>query len=555
MKTLAPPLRAPVCIATALLLAFAPAGCRITAGRASRPRLVVLVAVDQLRADLLDRYDTLFKGGFRRLRDQGMRFTNTTVDHAITVSHPGHVTLATGVIPARHGIVDAAFFEGTPGNRKLVDALQDPAEQIVGAPDQKGVSPHKILSPTIGEWFSAADSKSRSVAIGSGQYSSLLHAGHARGDVYWYSIQAGRYVTSSFYRKDYPEWVERFNRERLPRLMEASDPWDILVPEAGRRLAYPDAIPYEGDHTHVTFPHQLKDFDPEGKLADPEVRKKALAWWIATTPELDDATLALAREAVAALSLGQRDATDYLSIVVSQVDDIGHFYGPFSLEQEDNLLRLDRELGEFLADLDARVGKGKVLVALSADHGVPDIPEKDRERGRVARRLKAEEIEAAVDAAAKAAAAPGTPGEIATRVADALNRLDFVADAMPPGPLLGAGGTCDPFTALYRNSYREDRVPRFPLFSLAHEGRGIGEYGVAVRLTDGTMIDLDPAVHGSPYAVDRQVPLLFMGPGVSHGMSDQRARTVDVAPTLARLAGVPFPQGLDGVPLILSGPD
>jgi len=276
---------------------------------------------------------------------------------------------------------------------------------------------------------------------------------------------------------------------------------------------------------------------------------------MATTPALDDATLALAREAVAALSLGQRGAVDYLSIVVSQVDDIGHFYGPFSLEQADNLLRLDRELGELFDDLDARVGKGSVLVALSADHGVPDIPEQDRERGRPARRLKAEEIEAAIDVAARAAAGSGTPGEIAQRVADALNRLDFVADAMPPGPLLGSGGTCDPFTALYRNSYRADRVPRFPLFSLTREGRGVGEYGVAVRLTRGTMIDLDPAVHGSPYEVDRQVPLLFMGPGVPHGMSDQRARTVDVAPTLARLAGIPAPDDLDGFPLILSRPN
>jgi len=542
------------CAAAALAVVGMLGACR-TAERAPRPKLVVLVAVDQLRADLLDRYDTLFKGGFRRLRDQGMRFTNTMVDHAITVSHPGHVTLATGVVPARHGIVDAAFFEGEPGSRKLVDALQDSAETIVGQPDQKGVSPRKILSPTLAEWFAAADPESRSVAVGSGQYASLLHAGHARPDVYWYSIQAGRYVTSSFYRKDYPEWVERFNRERLPKFMEGSDPWELQLSEEGRALAYPDAIPFEGDHTHVTFPHRLQDFDPEGKLKDPQVRRKALAWWMATTPALDDATLALAREAVAALSLGQRGAVDYLSIVVSQVDDIGHFYGPFSLEQADNLLRLDRELGELFDDLDARVGKGSVLVALSADHGVPDIPEQDRERGRPARRLKAEEIEAAIDVAARAAAGSGTPGEIAQRVADALNRLDFVADAMPPGPLLGSGGTCDPFTALYRNSYRADRVPRFPLFSLTREGRGVGEYGVAVRLTRGTMIDLDPAVHGSPYEVDRQVPLLFMGPGVPHGMSDQRARTVDVAPTLARLAGIPAPDDLDGFPLILSRPN
>ena len=246
---------------------------------------------------------------------------------------------------------------------------------------------------------------------------------------------------------------------------------------------------------------------------------------------------------------------DYLSIVVSQVDDIGHYYGPFSLEQLDNLLRLDQELEELFKFLDAKVGQERVLVALSADHGVPNVPEQDRERGRQARRLKVEEVEAALEAAKKAASAPAlTPEEIGIRVAGVLNRFDFVADAMTPGPLLDPGPTCDPFTALYRNSYRADRVPRFPLFSLTHEGEGAGQYGIAVRLTRGTMIDLDPAVHGSPYEVDRQVPMVFMGPGVPTGLSDQRAHTTDLAPTLARLAGIPAPDGLDGHPLILAPP-
>ena len=542
-------------VGAALGLVGSLAGCRIGGSQPPRPKLVVLITVDQLRADLLDRYDKLFTGGFRRLRDQGMRFTNTTVDHAITVSHPGHVTLATGVFPSHHGIVDAAFFEGPPGHRQLVDSLLDPAESIVGEPEQKGVSPRKILSPTISEWILAADPQSRCVALGSGQYSSLLHAGHARPEVYWYSIQAGRYVTSSFYRKDYPDWVEKFNREQLPKLQEASSPWELRVSEEGRALALPDGMLYEGDKVHITFPHRVEDADPEGKLANAEIRRKALAWWISTTPTLDAATLALAQESVTALSLGQRPSMDYLSIVVSQVDDIGHYYGPFSLEQLDNLLRLDQELGEFFKFLDAKVGQQEILVALSADHGVPNVPEQDRERGIRARRLTVEEMEAALNAARKAASASaGTPEEISIRVSEVLNRFDFVADAMTPGPLLDPGPTCDPFTTLYRHSYRADRVPRFPLFSLTHEGEGAGEYGLAVRLTSGTMIDLDPAVHGSPYMVDRQVPMVFMGPGVPHGLSDQRAHTVDLAPTLARLAGIPAPDGLDGHPLILTSP-
>ena len=123
---------------TALVMALS--GCRSAGGAASapapvpvpaaanRPSLVVMIAVDQLRADLLDRYDTVFTGGFRRLRERGRWFTNGVVDHAVTVSHPGHATLATGMHPSHHGIVDAAFYLGPPGARVFTDALEDPAE-------------------------------------------------------------------------------------------------------------------------------------------------------------------------------------------------------------------------------------------------------------------------------------------------------------------------------------------------------------------------------------------------------------------------------------------
>ncbi|HEV8337011.1 MAG TPA: alkaline phosphatase family protein [Candidatus Polarisedimenticolia bacterium] len=526
-------------------------GCGVAAQRRDRPKLVVLIAVDQLRADLLDRYDSLFTGGFRRLRDRGRRYTGAMVEHAITVSHPGHVTLATGMTPARHGIVDAAFFEGPAGERRLVDALEDPAEKILGAPDQKGVSPAKILSSTLPEWFVGADPAARAVAVGSGQYSSLLHAGHFRGDVYWYSIEAGRYVTSTYYRREYPEWVERFNREDLPVFLQGCETWDNLVPEAARGLARPDASPYEGDHVHTTFPHRILDVAPREKFTDEGFRRRAREYWIAVTPALDDATLTLAERSIESLALGRREATDYLSVTLSQVDDIGHAYGPLSQEQLDNLLRIDQRLGRFLSFLDRSVGQGRYLVALSADHGAPDIPEHRIAAGEKARRIRAGEIQALLDAAGALAAKSAQPPErLADEIAGMLRRSPFVADAMTVGELLGSSAGADPFRGLYRNNVRADRVPRFPVFSSDHPEQGIGRYGVLVRLEEGAMIDFDASVHGSPYEYDRHVPMIFFGPGVAPGSSDEPVGTFDLAPTLAALAGVPFPRGLDGHPLM-----
>jgi len=523
------------------------AGCSTEAPRARIP-LVVLVTVDQLRADLLDRYDSLFTGGFRRLRDEGLRFTEARVDHAVTVSHPGHVTLATGKFPSHHGIVDAAFYAKEGDHRRLEDALADPNERILGEAGRPGVSPSRILATTLSEWFHAADPNSRAVALGSGQYASLLHAGRLRGDVYWYSPASGRYVTSSYYRADYPPWVERFNEGKLADLLASSDEWSCGVPAGARSLALSDDSTFEGDHVHVAFPHRLADFLPPGAPPDPARLRGARAAWLAWTPVLDEATLLLAREAVTSLGLGQRGSSDYLSIVVSQVDDIGHSYGPFSLEQLDNLMKLDRELGEFFDHLDRAVGRGRWLAALSADHGVADVPEHLLAEGGGARRVTSAEIDAVLAAAAKAASEGGEEGR-EDRVAKAVRSFDFVADAMTTADLSGPADGSDPFRNLYRRSWRPDRVPRFPLFALSGDGTGIGQYGVSVRLAEGAIIDLDPGVHGSPYDYDRRVPFVLLGPGVAPGPSDVPARTVDVAPTLASIAGIPFPDDLDGRPL------
>ena len=526
-------------------------------GGDSRPSLVVVIAVDQLRADLLDRYDKVFEGGFRRLRERGRWFTNTVVDHAITVSHPGHATLATGMHPAHHGIVDAAFYSGPPGRRVFTDAVEDSDAPITsgpivdGKPALRGASPKQFLASTLAEWVTSASPEARVVAVGSGRFSSLLHAGHAKGDVYWFDGGAGRYVTSSYYRVTDADWVTRFNTTLLPPLIRGAATWQEEVPEPLRALAGPDNATWEADHRHVTFPHALADLAPPDKREDPGV----LAWWFSTMPALDQATLALASAGVDALDLGRRGPVDYLGIVSSQVDDIGHWYGPSSQEQLDNLRRLDRALGDLFDHLDARVGAGRWTVALSADHGIPDVPEERLARGEKARRVKAEEFSALI-AQVKAerdravAGAPGDADALAARIAAVVEKADFVADAMTPRDLFADKASDDPFVTLYRHSARPDRLPRYPLFDFETGRSIVAESGVAVRLVEGAMPDLDPAVHGSPYLYDRSVPLVFMGPGIAPGRSAEPARTIDLAPTLAKLAGIPIPPGLDGRPLL-----
>ena len=513
--------------------------CREAPPARARPKLVVLIVVDQLRGDLLDRYDTILKGGFRRLRDEGYRFSRAAVDHAVTLTAPGLVTVATGTNPSRHGIVDASFYEGPPGARRLVHALADDSGDIVEGRGAAGVSPRRILERTLPEWLAASDGSARVVVLGSGETSAAYLAGGLRGDVYWYAPAAGGYVTSAYYRKAVPAWLERFESELLPELKRRSNPWTEQVPEEGKAMAFSDLMSFEADGTHVVFPHRMEaEGTPEGGLDE----------WLARTPDLDVATLRLAGRAIEALAMGQQEGrTDLLCLELSQVEAIGRRFGPFSLEQLDGLMKLDRELGSFLALLERQAGSGRVLVALTSTHGVANVPEHERERGRIGRRLTVEEVRAALAPKRRDAPRHGraTASPAAQRAAQ-LGRLDFIAEAMTSEILTG-GESCDGFAALYRNSYRADRVPVHPFGAMGADGPG--SEGIVARLTRQTLLGSDAASGGSPYDYDRWVPLLFWGAGVPHGMSDQRARTVDLAPTLAWLAGVPVPDGRDGRPL------
>ena len=516
----------------------------ISAKKNARPKLVIMIAVDGLGADIFQRYQSFYTGGFRRLLDTGMNFMQASVNHAFTISHPGHVTLSTGMNPSHHGIVDAGFYQKNGQDWQYVDALRDSSEKILAVSGAVGVSPRKIIASALPEWIIEDDPQSRFAAVGTGQYSSLLHAGRLRGDVYWFDIDAGRYVTSTYYRNDYPDWVERFNREELPRFIESSAVWENTVPLDARKLARRDDASYEGYGGHTTLPHIFKKESSHAKDS------KIYAGWFKSTPIADDATLALAKTAVDAKQLGQRNSVDYLSIVVSQVDDISHGFGAGSQEQFDNLLRLDRALGDFFDYLDKKVGKENYLVALSADHGMMDIPEYLQETGKPARRITEEEIKKVLKEVQSVEIKSGDSRDaIAGKISQVLKRFDFVADVMTPRQLLGNAPAKDSYLSFFRNSYSPDRVPHYPLFDFSDGTSPIARAGIAVRLKKYVMIDFDRAVHGSVYEYDRNVPLIFTGFGVKAGSSSKVVHTTDVAPTLAKLAGVKFPKNLDGHPL------
>jgi predicted AlkP superfamily pyrophosphatase or phosphodiesterase len=246
----------------------------------------------------------------------------------------------------------------------------------------------------------------------------------------------------------------------------------------------------------------------------------------------------MARAAVDALELGATERTDYLAVSLSQTDPVGHDYGPTSLEQLDNLLRVDRLLGELLGHLDAEVGEGRWLLALTADHGVMEEPEFRREAGEPGVRFSLDALRALVQGA-NAAAGTGDLAAGRQRAALRMEENPAVADVMSEEELRSTDAPADSFVELQRRSYHEGR-----------QAGWLGRSGMWVRFAEGTIVNYETgSTHGSPYWYDRHVPLIFYGAGVEAGETAEPVLTVDVAPTLARMIGIAVPEGLDGRPL------
>jgi predicted AlkP superfamily pyrophosphatase or phosphodiesterase len=329
--------------------------------------------------------------------------------------------------------------------------------------------------------------------------------------------------------------VERFNRDEMPRVFGDSV-WEESGSLQARALARGDTAEYEGDGTHTTFPHRFHE-----EVRDPS-RPGALSQWAYGKTHPDAALGEFAREAVRTLGMGQDRVTDYLGLSFSQADAVGHDYGPLSREQLDNLLHLDRVLGELMVFLDEEVGQGRWVMALAGDHGVMTMPEYLAAEGEAGSRASTDHFRDLRRTFQEYQDRDGDPQEVAEELVAALEAFPFVGDAMTVSELT-SGTPADSFAVLMRNSY--------------HPARWIGpsgsqESGVVFRFAEAyyPSTDAQGTGHGSPYFYDRHVPLIFYGPGLEAGVSMDPVRTVDIAPTLARLAGIQVPADLDGRPIL-----
>ena len=502
---------------------------------------MVTLVYDQLASWVLQRHrDRLDpQGALRRTMARGTYLHRVAYDYAGTYTAPGHAAIYTGAAPWQSGIPSNRVWDRA--RRFRASAMDDGVHPLLGRPSVFA-SPARLTAESVADVLERESGGSAlTVSLAMKDRSAVLPGGQHPDACLWLDPRAGGFTTSTYYASELPPWVRAWQAEHT--LASTMHVWEPEDPDALASLG-PDGATGEGAYGWgATFPH---DPAAPASIGEPDA--------YLSTPASTAHLLAFAREAVRALGVGADAQPDLLAISIATTDYIGHAFGPESWEYVDGLVRVDREAGALLEELERE--HGELAVLITADHGVAPLVERARERGHAGavRWTSEHELEllrshldatlgpgtwvdgwvqpyvyltdgpgrerARAAALAWLAARPGIDRAVDTRQAEALRASTHPIDA-----LIGRSLPSPPPGEIYV-------VPSE--WSVAEE---------ELESESGTS-------HGSPWLYDREVPVLFSGPGVAHTEVDEDGISqARIATTIARLLGVAAPALADPAPL------
>ena len=507
-----------------------------------RPKLIVGIVVDQMRWDYLYRYYDRYEanGGFKRMLNQGHTCENTMIPYTPTVTACGHSTIYTGAVPAISGITGNFWWDRE--QMRSVYCTEDKSVNTVGSNNALGkMSPKNLLVTTIcDELRLATNFKSKVIGVAIKDRGGILTAGHSANAAYWYDNTAGSWITSSYYMNELPKWANDFNNQKLVDKYY-QDGWNLLYPAASYTQSTADEKVYEGKPFGAKFPYDLKAFTGKdyGKIA--------------TTPMGNTLTTEFSKASIAGEQLGADNITDFLAISYSSPDYIGHTFGPNSIEAEDGLLRLDKEIGNLLDYLDSKVGKGQYTVFLSADHGVAQIPEFMQENKLPGGRIYLNTITSSINKTLAEKYKINTLvvsndnyqlhlNHTALDSAGIQERIiiDWLVNRLSTEP------------GIERVFALED-LNKIPLSATIRKMLNNGYYPprngeVQLILKPGYIDAFSPTgtTHGLWNPYDAHIPLLWYGWGVKQGKTNRETYMTDIAPTIAAMLRIQMPSGCVG---------
>ncbi len=478
---------------------------------ATKPKLVVMVVVDQFRYDYLTHFRESYHGGLADLLTKGAVFTDANYIHFPTVTAVGHSTVLSGATPSLSGIVGNEWYDRETG--KTVTSVSDSSVKVLGATGAAS-SPHRLLVSTVGDELKVVSEKSRVIGISLKDRSAILPVGHMANGAYWFDNKSGNFISSTYYFPQLPAWVDAFNQSH-PADKYAETEW------------------------------MGKHFDKAGESLNES---------LAASPWGNELIEAFAEKALDAEQLGQRGVTDLLSVSFSSNDYVGHALGPDAPQVKDMAIRTDMLFQKLFAALEKKVGLRNVLIVMTADHGVAPAPEVSVERKMPGGRFGAKAVEKAMQAALEKKYGPGEWISGAFESANYLNlnlirekKLDeaeverTVSEALSVMPHVFRVYTRN---QLLSGNVREDSV-----------GKRVSNGFYPSRSGD-IFVQLEPywlfgggksgTTHGTTFGYDTHVPVIFMGPGIKPGKYYGAVAVNDIAPTLATMLGVEIPSGSVG---------
>lgn len=333
-----------------------------------KPRLIVGIVISQMRHDYIYRYwDKFEENGLKKLLTRGTVCKNTSFNYLFSQEGVGHSTIATGTVPANHGIVAREWYLNLQD--KIMRNIDDEKQQTVGGSYDAGkFSPIHLLSTTYSDELRLSNNfKSKVLGISLEAAPAILSSGHTANCAYWFDKESGNWITSTYYLDSLPAWINEFNDKRLSDTYLERE-WHTLYPAEKYIESLPDDNKYEtGINGRHTFPYSLADLNRKKN------RKKDYTI-LASTPFGNTLVKDFAISAIINEELGKDEYTDIITVAFTATENIGNLFGPNSVEIEDAILRLDRELAHFLSFIDEDIGKENTLIYVTSDHGVSQIP-------------------------------------------------------------------------------------------------------------------------------------------------------------------------------------
>lgn len=513
-----------------------------------QPKLVVGIVVDQMRQDYIYRYWNKFgNGGFKKLINEGYFYRNAQFNYVPTYTGPGHASIYTGTSPATHGIIANDWF--VKEENKITYCTEDSKVKSIGTESKAGLmSPKNLLVTTIGDELKLNTNQQAKVfAMSLKDRSSILPAGHSANGAFWFDGSNGKFISSSHYMNELPVWVNEFNNLQLAKKY-LSQGWNTLYPIAGYTESIADKNNYEAAPNKkdtAIFPYQYKTQLDKNNF---EIIK--------ATPFGNTITKDLALACLKAEQLGKGKQTDMLCISFSSTDYVGHSYGPRSVEVEDVYIRLDKDLEELINALNTSLGKDNYVVFLTADHGACDVPAHLMDLKIPGGYMDEEELTKIVKTFCQNQYGDSLVSSLSNQqiflnegkiVSMKLNK--FAVEHTLANFMLSVKGVAEayPSEVLKYENYTDDSFKYLIQKGYNHVRSG----NVAFSYNPAWMeYHNKGTTHGASYSYDTHVPLLFYGANIPKGFSVKKVNVVDIAPTIATMLHLSFPNGTTGKPLL-----